>query len=127
MSDDILAYQLNGKLVAVNNIQTVLDKAFQGIKQQSGEAYDRAVAENIDLTVLPASLKEVMALNKTGAGIDPSLGELLVWLAGSEAVRAVGRDLWKKVFLPYLIAKFGNDAIKPKKPVAPAPKKTKDS
>jgi hypothetical protein len=119
MSDEILVYELDGTLLEVGDIQLALNEAFAQLKKGTGAAYDRALAVDIDLSALPDSLSDVVALNKAGAGFDPSLCELVVYLAGTEMAKTVAKDLWEKVLLPYLAAKFGTDAVKQKKAARP--------
>jgi hypothetical protein len=119
MSGEILVYELDDTLLEVSDIQLALNDAFAQLKKGTGAAYDRAVAEDIDLSALPGSLSEMVALNKSGAGFDPSLCELVVYLAGTEMAKTVAKDLWKKVLLPYLTAQFGTDAVKQKKAARP--------
>jgi hypothetical protein len=119
MSDEILVYELDGTLLDVSDIRLALNDAFAQLKKGTGAAYDRALTEDVDLSALPDSLGDMVALKKSSAGVDPSLVDLVVYLAGTEMAKMVAKDLWKKVLLPYLAAKFGTDAVKQKKAARP--------
>lgn len=123
MSEEKMVYELDGTQIEVSNIQIELDKAYNDLIAGKGAAHERAIAEQIDLAALPGSLSELMSFRKSAAGSDPSLIELIVLLASSQMVKTVALDLWKKVLLPLLVAKYGSAAIKQKKSGARTPTK----
>jgi hypothetical protein len=115
MSNEQLAYELTNAQVSFNAIQAELGRVYLSLKDPASEAAQRAVEAGIDTASLPDTIDEALSVKKSGAGVDSSLVELIIAISGSGLATTVATDLWKKVLLPVLVAKFGADAIVAKK------------
>ncbi|MBN3769786.1 hypothetical protein [Burkholderia sp. Se-20378] len=70
---------------------------------------------------LEASGERSLSVSKSAAGLDHSTVELVVTFLGGGFAHTVGRgaatasrDLWYKVILPYLVDRYGTNALKRK-------------
>ncbi|MEC5161981.1 hypothetical protein ACFDR9_001234 [Janthinobacterium sp. CG_23.3] len=119
MSSEQLTYELTNAQVPFSAIQLELEQAYSSLKEPASDAAQRAVEAGIDTAALPGTFGQVLSVKKSAAGVDSSLVELIIAVSGSGLAATVATDLWKKVLLPILVAKFGVDAIvakaKPKK------------
>jgi len=79
-------------------------------------AHDLARACRIDPHELPLVRERAIELAPSGAGFEPS--SLLIGILIKDGSQ-IAMDVWKRVLLPRLRARFGDDAIKEKKGMAP--------
>ena len=133
-SEETFEYELKSGL-SIAQLQRLSEEIWAEMKRPGSLAHARAAEAGYDAATLPASLKGVVTIAPSGAGLDPGTIALIV-TAGT----VVARDLWKKVLLPQIEDRWGKGAIKrknaeAKKATKPAPaedsskparKKTKD-
>ncbi|WP_250519110.1 hypothetical protein [Caballeronia sp. ATUFL_M1_KS5A] len=97
-------------------IYTLWDQVHQPGTLLNSEAKAQHCA--VDLT---ANVERSISVSKSSAGLDHSTVELVVTFLGGGFAHTVGRgaaaasrDLWHKVILPYLVDKYGTNALKRK-------------
>ena len=94
-------------------LEAELDKLWQQLWDDP-EVASEARDAGIDLTRLSGhSRKDLLTVSVDGYGLDPATTALIVAFAPLAA--KVAKDLWDKIWLPYILRVKGRDALVPKK------------
>ncbi|MCA8287299.1 hypothetical protein [Burkholderia vietnamiensis] len=107
--------------VTFEDLTDHIEFLWQDLHREGSSTYKRAVASGIEISALPVSMDEVFDFRKSAAGLDHSVVDFVVMLAGTEAAKVAGRgvikattQLWDHVFLPLIRSKWGDESLKEK-------------
>jgi predicted NAD-dependent protein-ADP-ribosyltransferase YbiA (DUF1768 family) len=107
--------------VSFEDIANYLDELWADLHRKGSPTYARAIASGIETAALPTNIEEYIDFKKSAAGLDHSVVDFVVMLAGTEAAKVVGRgvikvssQLWDLVLLPLIRRKWGDEALKEK-------------
>lgn len=97
--------------LSVDQIQSEITQFWQILDNQGGPALEAELsAAGLDRTALANVNRENAIIVRAGtSGVDPTTAVLLVTLAPS--ANLIIKDLWKKIMLPRIRRRWGDDAI----------------
>lgn len=109
--------------LSVIEIQRFAQEIWDGVHRNGSPLQIEAIEAGIHIQNLPLNLADIIQIKSVGArvGIDPFSLFIGAVIAGGTKV---AKDIWTKIILPRLIAKYGEQAIKPKKLPQNASKKS---
>jgi hypothetical protein len=112
-----LEYLVFDPNLSVIEIQRFAQEIWDSAHRNGSPVQAEALEAGIHIQNLPLNIAEIIKIKSVGArvGIDPFSLLIGAVIAGGTKV---AKDIWAKIILPRLVAKYGTQAIKEKK--APA-------
>src|SRR5262249_31326318 len=111
--------------VSVERVVKLAREVWREIHDEGSLAREEAERAGIPLGALPESMERVLSLKASGAGFEPGSVVLVVTGMLLNGASRVALDVWKHVVLPRIREKWGDHALKLRKPARKTVARTK--
>ena len=112
MTVETLAYVIDNPSITLPKLNAEIAALWSALLTPESQVRKNAEAIGIPCDSLPREHGDIIAVDRSAAGLEMSLIEFIVTLTGTSAAQRVGRDLWVYVILPWLRQKYGDKALR---------------